>query len=103
SNLGIDWWLIGIVDTGEVSNLTCTRTLIHAFGVTGFADLNWRIHEDFKEMTSTYHQATLIARCPVRTHCSTDHRTTMTHNFRGNISDASDVSIAVLFAEAQSV
>src|ERR1051325_2933407 len=100
--LGIRRWLVWIVDPGKAFDLAFTRERVHALRIAILAYLERRIDKDLAKTIAANHRATLIARRTVRTDRGANHCATVSHNFRGDETDATNVRLAIFFAEAES-
>src|ERR1051326_6709536 len=70
--------------------------------VARLADVERRVDEDFDEAFAADHVADAVARRAIGAHRRADDGAAMTHDLRGDESDAEDVRVAVFFRESES-
>ena len=102
-HLGRRRWLVGVVDAGELGDLSGPRPCVPALHVPRLHDRQRRVHEDLHEARrpARDHLADLGARLAVRAHEGGHGEPPMTHDLAGHVADAADVGVSVGAREAE--
>src|SRR5262249_24645416 len=100
-DLGVLGGLVRIVDAGPRLYLAAAGACVHALGVAALALFERRVYEDFYEAMGADHLAHLVTGSAVRTDRRAHRDAAMAHDFGSDESDASDIGVAVLFAEPE--
>src|SRR5262245_4169371 len=87
--------LIRVINSRETFDLPGPRLRIDSLDVPFFANLQGRVHEDFRKMAFWHHVPHLFARRAIRADGGANHHAAMSHDLRGDYSDPPDVSITI--------
>ena len=97
----IQWRFVRVADAGKVFHFASDGFLIHAFDVTLDTKLQRGIDKNFDKVLDL--RPNFVAHGTIGRDCSRDRDSTMLGNQAADKSDASDVFVAVFFAETETL